>query len=71
VYRCYALCVNDMDKDRVDIILKGKVIRAASDSVLQSKDWSKEPLPEYVFIYNFISISFYILGIGAKLECIV
>jgi hypothetical protein len=35
-----------MDKDRVDIILKGKVIRAASDGVLQTKDWSVEPLPE-------------------------
>lgn len=52
VYRCYALCANDMDKDRVDIILKGKVIRAATDGVLQTKDWSKEPLPEYIYLLS-------------------
>lgn len=46
VYRCYELCSTSVDKDRVDIILRGKVTRAAQDGVLQTKDWLKEPLPE-------------------------
>ncbi|KAG8312853.1 Leukocyte receptor cluster (LRC) member 8 [Homalodisca vitripennis] len=42
---CYAKCQNAVDKDRVGIILKGKIIRATNDNTLWIKDWSKEPLP--------------------------
>ncbi|CAG7823174.1 unnamed protein product [Allacma fusca] len=45
VDRCFSLCANDVDKDRVEIILKGKITRAASEGILQTKDWTLEPLP--------------------------
>lgn len=36
----------------MDIILKGKVTNANHDGSLWIKDWSKEPMPMYVFKYN-------------------
>jgi hypothetical protein len=35
----------------MDIILKGKVTNANHDGSLWIKDWSKEPMPMYVFIF--------------------
>lgn len=34
-----------MDKDRVGVILKGKLMRATNDGTLWMKDWTAEPLP--------------------------
>ncbi|XP_014243221.1 leukocyte receptor cluster member 8 homolog isoform X1 [Cimex lectularius] len=45
VNRCYAKCVTQMDKDRVGVILKGKLMRATNDGTLWVKDWYAEPLP--------------------------
>lgn len=45
VSRCYAKCVTQIDKDRVGVILKGKLIRATSDGSLWTKDWAAEQLP--------------------------
>merc|ERR1719391_92896 len=45
VAKCFNKCHNEIDKDQVEIILKGKITKAASDGVLHTKDWSNEPLP--------------------------
>lgn len=45
VNECYKKCIKEIDKDRVGIILKGKIVRATNDGSMWIKDWSKEPLP--------------------------
>lgn len=44
VHRSYAKCVTAIDKNQVEIILKGKITQAYQNSQLH-KDWSREPLP--------------------------
>lgn len=51
VNACFAKCKNNIDKDQVEIILKGKLLRAYNDGSIFSKDWSKEPLPRYSFVF--------------------
>ena len=45
VNRAFSACVNELDKDRIEIILKGKLTKAHHEGVLFTKDWTKEPLP--------------------------
>lgn len=45
VSRAYSRCKTDTDKDMVEIILKGKLIRAHKDGSMETTDWDKEPLP--------------------------
>ncbi|KAH7643972.1 uncharacterized protein LOC124493505 isoform X2 [Dermatophagoides farinae] len=45
VNRAFALSNNDLDKDRIEIILKGKLTLALKNGTLYTKDWKKEPLP--------------------------
>ncbi|CAG9860537.1 unnamed protein product [Phyllotreta striolata] len=44
VHRSYAKCKTAIDKNQVEIILKGKITQAYQNNQLH-KDWSKEPLP--------------------------
>ncbi|KAL1517021.1 hypothetical protein ABEB36_000841 [Hypothenemus hampei] len=44
VHNCYAKCKTTIDKNQVEIILKGKITQAYQQGQL-NKDWSKEPLP--------------------------
>lgn len=44
VHRSYAKCKTAIDKNQVEIILKGKITQAYQSGQL-NKDWSKEPLP--------------------------
>ena len=37
VAKCFAKCTTEIDKDQVEIILKGKITKAASDGILHSK----------------------------------
>ncbi|XP_060534601.1 leukocyte receptor cluster member 8 homolog [Cylas formicarius] len=44
VHNCYSKCKTTIDKNQVEIILKGKITAAYQSGQLH-KDWSKEPLP--------------------------
>ncbi|XP_066156726.1 leukocyte receptor cluster member 8 [Euwallacea fornicatus] len=44
VHKCYSKCKTTIDKNQVEIILKGKITAAYQQGQL-GKDWSKEPLP--------------------------
>ncbi|CAH2003897.1 unnamed protein product [Acanthoscelides obtectus] len=44
IHRCYAKCKTTVDKNQVEIILKGKITQAYQSGHLQ-KDWNNEPLP--------------------------
>ena len=52
VERCFAMCADLVDKDRVEIILKGKLTSAAREGTVLTKDWENEPLP------NLLKVSF-------------
>ena len=45
VSKCFSLCVTDVDKDMVEVILKGKITAAASSNSLWTKNWDEELLP--------------------------
>ncbi|KAK9695402.1 SAC3/GANP family [Popillia japonica] len=45
VNRCYEKCKTKIDRDQVDIVLKGKLTNASKTGDLWIRDWSKEPLP--------------------------
>lgn len=45
IKKCQDKCINKIDRDRMDIILKGKLTNANHDGSLWIKDWTKEPMP--------------------------
>lgn len=45
VTRAFAVSNDELDKDRIEIILKGKITKALNDGTMQTKDWKSEPLP--------------------------
>merc|ERR1740128_1178112 len=45
VERCFAICTSSVDKDLVELILKGKITKSSREGTALQKDWDKEPLP--------------------------
>lgn len=45
VNRAFNMSTNEIDKDRIEIILRGKLTQALNQKVLLTKDWKNEPLP--------------------------
>ncbi|GFY76180.1 leukocyte receptor cluster member 8 homolog [Trichonephila inaurata madagascariensis] len=45
VARCFQKCQTNIDKDQVELILKGKLTKAINVGTLNAYDWDAEPLP--------------------------
>ncbi|XP_065160655.1 leukocyte receptor cluster member 8 homolog [Atheta coriaria] len=45
VHRAYKRCKTKLDRDQVEIVLKGKITSATSSGDLYVRDWKREPLP--------------------------
>lgn len=45
VTRAFAVSSDELDKDRIEIILKGKITKALNEGTMHTKDWKNEPLP--------------------------
>ncbi len=45
VTRAFAVSSDELDKDRIEIILKGKITKAINEGNMHTKDWKNEPLP--------------------------
>lgn len=43
--RSFDKCKTDIDKDQVEIILRGKLSTAQQEGSVWTKDWDNEPLP--------------------------
>jgi len=54
VERCFAMCETSVDKDLVEIILKGKLTSASRAGTAQNKDWDNEPLPNLASKVSFL-----------------
>ena len=55
VERCFAMCQSTVDKDFVELILKGKITSASREKKALSKDWDNEPLPNLSRVCFFLS----------------
>lgn len=53
VERCFAMCETSVDKDLVEIILKGKLTSASRAGTAHNKDWDNEPLPNLASKVSF------------------
>ncbi|RXG69300.1 Leukocyte receptor cluster member 8-like protein [Armadillidium vulgare] len=54
VERCFARCVTELDKDQVEICLKGKLTSAARNESLWTKNWDQEPL---ISIHSAVAVN--------------
>ena len=78
--RCYQMCKTDVEKNLVELILKGKLTSAVREQNVFTKDWDNEPLPNlgvsyFLFLFNFHfykkknanAVYFFLTGLVQKL----
>lgn len=49
VQRCFTACESEEDKDRTEKVLKEILQDRLKDGSAYTIDWTREPLPEYVY----------------------
>nr|SVE73478.1 EOG090X0431 [Daphnia atkinsoni] len=54
---CFSMVQSPVDKDYVELILRGKISTASREGIALSKDWDNEPLPNLLRVENKVSTS--------------
>nr|SVE75676.1 EOG090X0431 [Daphnia hispanica] len=63
--RCFTMCQSNVDKDLVDLILRGKISSAQRQGIIHTKDWDSEPVPNLSRVESKVPISGVAAGVKA------